>query len=179
MSYGRPIIEIPKTVVLVGMMGVGKTSIGRYLAKALNVPFKDSDHEVEQASGCTVSDIYEMYGEQAFMDVEKRVIRRLMDEPPHVLSTGVASFIPQESRDLIAKKGISIWLDASCETLLPRVKRRDHRPQLEVEDGEKEAILQQYIDEYYPIYEEADYRINCDNQLPDKTVAQILEELLK
>ena len=134
MSYGKPIVEIPKTVVLVGMMGVGKTSIGRYLAKALNVPFKDSDHEVEQASGCSVSDIYEMYGEQAFVDVEKRIIKRLMDEPPHVLSTGVGSFIPQESRDLFAQKGISIWLDASYETLLPRVKRRDHRPQLEVKD---------------------------------------------
>lgn len=179
MSYGKPIVEIPKTVVLVGMMGVGKTSIGRYLAKALNVPFKDSDHEVEQASGCSVSDIYEMYGEQAFVDVEKRIIKRLMDEPPHVLSTGVGSFIPQESRDLFAQKGISIWLDASYETLLPRVKRRDHRPQLEVKDEDKEAILKHYIDEYYPIYAEADYRINCDNQLPDKTVAKILEELVK
>ncbi len=177
MSYTKPSIEISKTVVLVGMMGVGKTSIGRYLSKALNVPFKDSDHEVEQASGCSISDIYEMYGEDAFMDVEKRVIKRLMDEPPHVLSTGVASFIPQESRDLIAAKGISVWLDSSYETLLPRVKRRDHRPQLETEDSEKEGLLQQYIDEYYPIYEEADYRINCDNQLPDKTVATILEQL--
>lgn len=177
MSYSKPSIEIPKTVVLVGMMGVGKTSIGRYLSKALNVPFKDSDHEVEQASGCSISDIYEMYGEDAFMDVEKRVIKRLMDEPPHVLSTGVASFIPQESRDLIASKGISVWLDASYETLLPRVKRRDHRPQLETKDSEKEGLLQKYIDEYYPIYAEADYRINCDNQLPDKTVATILEQL--
>ena len=177
MSYTKPSIEIPKTIVLVGMMGVGKTSIGRYLSKALNVPFKDSDHEVEQASGCSISDVYELYGEQAFVDVEKRVIKRLMDEPPHVLSTGVGSFIPQESRDLIAAKGISVWLDASYETLLPRVKRRDHRPQLENDEGEKEALLKQYIDEYYPIYEEADYRINCDNQLPDKTVAKILEQL--
>lgn len=175
MSYAKPSIEIPKTIVLVGMMGVGKTSIGRYLSKALNVPFKDSDQEVEQASGCSVSDIYDMYGEQAFIDVEKRVIKRLMDEPPHVLSTGVASFIPQESRDLIKAKGISIWLEASFETLLPRVKRRDHRPQLE--QGGKEETLQQYIDEYYPIYAEADYRINCDNQVPDKTVAKILEQL--
>lgn len=177
MSYAKSSIEISKTIVLVGMMGVGKTSIGRYLAKALNVPFKDSDHEVEQASGCSVSDIYELYGEQAFVDVEKRIIKRLMDEPPHVLSTGVGSFIPQECRDLIAAKGISIWLDASYETLLPRVKRRDHRPQLELEDGEKEVLLKKYIDEYYPIYAEADYRINCDNQLPDKTVQMILEQL--
>ena len=177
MSYAKPSIEIPKTIVLVGMMGVGKTSIGRYLSKALNVPFKDSDHEVEQASGCSISDVYEMYGEEAFIDVEKRVIKRLMDEPPHVLSTGVASFIPQESRDIIVAKGISVWLDASYETLLPRVKRRDHRPQLEAEEGEKEALLKRYIDEYYPIYEEADYRINCDGQLPDKTVATILEQL--
>lgn len=175
MSYGKNSIEIPKTIVLVGMMGVGKTSIGRYLAKALGVPFKDSDHEVEQASGCSVSDIYEMYGESAFVDVEKRVIKRLLDEPPHVLSTGVGSFIPQESRDLIAAKGISVWLDAAYETLLPRVKRRDHRPQLE--QGEKEDILKKYIEDFYPIYEEADYRINCDNQLPDKTVLKILEQL--
>ena len=177
MSYTKSSIEIPKTIVLVGMMGVGKTSIGRYLSKALNVPFKDSDHEVEQASGCSISDIYDMYGESAFVDVEKRVIKRLMDDPPHVLSTGVASFIPQESRDLITAKGISVWLDASFETLLPRVKRRDHRPQLETEECDKEALLKKYIEDYYPIYEQADYRVDCNNQLPDKTVANILEQL--
>lgn len=171
--------QIAKTVVLVGMMGVGKTSIGKRLSRALGVPFRDSDHEVEKASGCSVSDIYEIYGVDAFTDVEKRVIRRLMDQKPHILSTGVGAFIDPESRNLIKSKGFSIWLDASMHTLLPRVSRRDHRPQLEQAVTDKQIILQQYIKAYTPAYQEADIRINCDDQLLDKTVEVIMTELKK
>lgn len=171
-------LDIPRTLVLVGMMGVGKTSIGRRLAKNLKVEFKDSDHEIEKAAGCSVSDVYELYGEQAFKDVEQRVIGRLMDEKPHVLSTGVGAFINEHNRDLIQKKGFSIWLDASVKTLLPRVERRDHRPQLEAAE-DKEALLQEYVDGYYPVYAKADFRVNCDDQLLDQTVEKILDELRK
>lgn len=173
-STSPPVI-IPRTIVLVGMMGVGKTSIGRRLSKFLDVAFKDSDHEVEKAAGCSLTDIYDLYGEQAFKDVEKRVIARLLDDVPHVLSTGVGAFITPENRECIKKKGFSIWLNASFETLLPRVTRRDHRPQLA--QGDKEELLKQYIKEYYPIYTQADFQINCDDQFPEKTVMLIIDEL--
>lgn len=169
-------LYIPRTIVLVGMMGVGKTSIGRRLAKNLGIEFKDSDHEIEKAAGCSVKDVFELYGEQAFRDVEQRIIARLMDEKPHVLSTGVGAFINETNRTLIGQKGFSIWLDASAETLLPRVTRRDHRPQLESSE-DKAALLQGYIDDYYPTYALADFRVNCDDQLPDQTVERILREL--
>lgn len=168
--------HIPKTIVLVGMMGVGKTSIGRRLSQALNLEFKDSDHEIEIAAGHSVKDIFELYGESAFDDVERRVVSRLLDEPPHVLSTGVGAFIVAENRNIILKKGISVWLDASVETLLPRVTRRDHRPQLD-KDEDKKALLESYMHTYYPHYEKADFRINCDNQMPDVTVEAIIQQL--
>lgn len=168
-------VHVPRTIVLVGMMGVGKTSIGRQLAKRLKIQFKDSDHEVEAAAGCSVTKIYEWYGEQIFIDTEKRVIQRLMDEAPHVLSTGVGAFINPENRDVIKHKGFSVWLDASYETLLSRVEKRSHRPQLE--NGDKRQALKDYIEKFNPIYAEADFRINCDQHSTEKTIAMIIEEL--
>jgi len=170
-------VELPKTVVLVGMMGVGKTSIGRKLAKHLDVLFKDSDQEVEKAAGCSVSDIYDFYGEAAFVDAERRVIARLLDEKPHILSTGVGAFVTPENRATIKHKGFSIWLDASYETLISRVNRRTHRPQLE--EGDKSENLKQYMEKFTPIYAEADLHISCDNQPPEKTVELIIDALEK
>lgn len=167
--------KLQKTVVLVGMMGVGKTSIGRLLSKRLVVPFKDSDLEVESAANCSVANIYEWYGEQAFKDAERRVVKRLVEEPPHIMSTGVEAFITPECRELIKKHCISVWLAARIETIYPRVARRSHRPQLE--KGDKKAILQDLIDKYYPIYAEADIRVDCDNQSPEHTVDEILSIL--
>jgi shikimate kinase len=157
------------------MMGVGKTSIGRQLARRLKIPFKDSDHEVEAAAGCSVAKIYEWYGEAAFIKTEKRVIQRLLDEPPHVLSTGVGAFINPENREVIRHKGFSVWLDAPYETLLSRVEKRSHRPQLE--SGDKGQALKDYLDKYNPIYAQADFRINCDHHVPDETIAIIIHEL--
>jgi shikimate kinase len=168
-------IHIPRTVVLVGMMGVGKTRLGRRLAKHLKIPFKDSDQEVETAAGCSITKIYEWYGEQAFIDVEKRVIQRLMGEPPQVLSTGVGTFITSENRDVIKQRGFSIWLDAPYETLFARVVKRTHRPQLE--SGDKSESLKYYMERYRPIYAEADYHVNCNQQTFGKTVELIVNEL--
>jgi shikimate kinase len=167
--------HFPKTIVLVGMMGVGKTSVGKRLAQALKVSFRDSDQEVEQAARCTIADIYSWYGEQAFIDAERRVIQRLMDDIPHVLSTGVGAFTQEENRNIIKKNGFSIWLDASLETILPRVARRSHRPQLE--QGNKQEILEDLMSAYKPHYEQADFRVCCDHQSPDVTVNRILKEL--
>lgn len=169
--------KLPKSVVLVGMMGVGKTSVGRKLARRLSVEFKDSDQEVEKAAGCSVADIYNWYGEKAFQDAEKRVMVRLLSEEPHVISTGVETFKDPQTRQLILDQGFSVWLFASFETLYPRVAGRNHRPQLET--GDKEDTLRRYIEEYYPIYEHADFRIDCDNRVPDTTSDLIVEEIAK
>lgn len=168
--------KLPKTVVLVGMMGVGKTSIGRKLAKKLEVTFCDSDHEVEQAAAFSVADIYEWYGEQAFKDTEQRVITRLLTEKePHVLSTGVEAFINPEIRELVKRDAFSVWLKASIDTIYPRVIRRDHRPQLK--NSDKRQALEKYIEDYSPIYSQADFDVDCDNHSPDQTVALIEKEL--
>jgi shikimate kinase len=151
--------------------------VGRKLAKRLSVEFKDSDQEVEKAAGCSVADIYSWYGEQAFQDTEKRVMMRLLEEEPHVISTGVETFKDDETRQLILEQGFSVWLCASLETLYPRVAGRSHRPQLEM--GDKKEILQRYISEYYPIYEKADFRVDCDNRVPDVTSDLIVEEIAK
>ncbi|ARN85276.1 shikimate kinase [Candidatus Nucleicultrix amoebiphila] len=169
--------KVPKTIALVGMMGVGKTSIGRLLAKRLGLTFKDSDHEVEAAANCTVADIFAWYGEKAFRDTERLVIKRLADEPPHVLSTGVEVFINPDSREIIKKKCISVWLYASLETIYPRVARRSHRPQLE--HGDKHEILEDLMKQYYPIYEQADIRVDCDHQPAETTVDRIILEIEK
>lgn len=169
------LIILPKTLTLVGMMGVGKTSIGRKLSKQLGVQFKDSDQEVEVAAGQTVANIFAWYGEQAFRDTERRIVSRLLTERPHVLSTGVEAFIMPETRKIIKENSYSIWLKASVDTILPRVERRTHRPQLE--KGDKKEILKNLIESYNPIYAEADIHIDCDDQAPDLTVDKIIEEL--
>lgn len=169
------LIILPKTITLVGMMGVGKTSIGRKLAKELSVQFKDSDQEVEVAAGQTVANIFSRYGEQAFRDAERRVINRLLIGKPHILSTGVEAFIMPETRKIIKDNSYSIWLKASVDTILPRVERRNHRPQLE--KGDKKKILETLIQDYYPIYSEADIHVDCNDQEPDLTVDKIIEEL--
>lgn len=169
------LIMLPKTIALVGMMGVGKTSIGRKLARQLHVAFKDSDLEVEAAAGQTVANIFEFYGEQAFRDAERRVIARLLDEKPHILSTGVEAFVTEGTRALLKEKAYTVWLRASAETIYPRVARRTHRPQLE--RGDKREILEGLIEAYEPLYREADIHVECDHQSPDITVDRIIAEL--
>jgi shikimate kinase len=168
-------IKPPKSIVLIGMMGVGKTSIGRKLSKHLNVHFTDSDHEVEQAAQCTISDIFEIYGEEAFLDVERRVISRLLDETPHVIATGGSAFADPVSQEIIKNKGISIWLKASVETILPRIERRDHRPQFAGVDTREK--LEELMNEYTPLYAKSDITVDCSNSTPDATTERIILEL--
>lgn len=162
-------------MVLIGMMGVGKTSIGRRLAKKLNVEFIDSDHEVELASKCSVADIFEIYGEEAFRDVERRVIKRLLSEKPHVLATGGGAFADAQTREIIKEGGISIWLKADTETLFPRLERRDHRPQFH--EGATAERLQELLENYSPLYAEAMIHIDCSHTSLDGTIDRILLEL--
>ena len=164
-----------KTIALIGMMGVGKTSVGRRLAKKLDLAFNDSDYEVEVAAGCTISDIYDLYGEKAFKDTEHRVIDRLLSETPHVLSTGVGAFASDTTRKLLKENAITVWLYADIDSIIPRVTKRSHRPQLQ--EGDTKETLEKLAKEYHPIYSQADLRIDCTNKETSETVDLILEAL--
>src|SRR5271156_3741214 len=126
-----PAVPARRTIALVGLMGVGKSSIGRRLAIALGLPFKAADTEIEAAAGQSISDIFSQYGEATFRDGERRVIARLLEEPPHVLATGGGAFAQPETRKLIGTKAISIWLQADVEVLARRVSRKNDRPLLQ------------------------------------------------
>ncbi len=156
-------------IVLVGLMGAGKSTIGRRLANALDVPFIDSDNEIVEAAGCSISDIFESYGESIFRDLEQRVILRLMSGTPCIVATGGGAFIQPAIREAISEKAISVWLKADLPVLLERVSRRDNRPLLKT--GDKSEILQKLIDERYPIYAQADITIDS-NFGPHETVVE-------
>lgn len=163
----------PKTIVLVGLMGAGKTSIGRRLAKRLEVDFFDSDHEVELAAGCPIKDIFNVYGEDAFRNGECRVISRLLDQTVHVLATGGGSFMNENSRNAIKEKAISVWLKADLDTLVARVSRRTDRPFLEDAANHRET-LEQLINERYPLYSQADVIVETLDEPTNTTVDRVI-----
>jgi shikimate kinase len=142
-----------RTIVLVGLMGVGKSSVGRRLATALNLPFRDADNEVEAAAGRSIPEIFADLGEAAFRDGERRVIARLLDEPPHVLATGGGAFVNPETRALIKQRGLAVWLRADLELLARRVGRKDGRPLLKGRDPIE--VLREQATLRYPAYAEA------------------------
>ena len=163
-------------IVLVGLMGAGKSTIGRRLASSLGIPFIDSDAEIMEAAGCSISDIFEGYGESIFRDLEQRVILRLMTGSPCVVATGGGAFIQPAIRDAISQKAVSVWLKADLPVLLERVSRRDNRPLLKT--GDKSEILQKLIDERYPIYAQADITIDS-NFGPHESVVEDIVKALK
>jgi len=174
-------ISLPETlagrsIVLVGLMGAGKTSIGRRLAARLGLPFRDADAEIELAAGCTVPELFSRYGERAFRDGERRVIRRLLAGDPLVLAFGGGAFMDKETRAAARAEAVSVWLRCPLNTLVRRVSGRDHRPLLA--DGDPSDILQRLIDQRYPIYAEADVIIDCGEESPDSTTSKVLDALL-
>ena len=164
-----------RSIVLVGLMGSGKSAIGRRLAARIGMDFVDADSEIEDAAGLSVNDIFEVHGEQAFRDGERRVIARLLSEPPHVLATGGGAFIDPETRKRMQECPFSIWLRADFDVLLRRVSRRDNRPLLKVEN--KEAVLRHLIEERYPIYEEADIIVQSHDGPHEETVRNVIAAL--
>ncbi|MBM3534635.1 MAG: shikimate kinase [Alphaproteobacteria bacterium] len=164
-----------RSVVLVGLMGAGKTSIGRRLAQRLGLPFVDSDHEIETAAGCTIETIFEMYGERAFRDCERRVIGRLLEEPVQVIATGGGAFMDTETRDAVKARGVSVWLRADLELLLQRVSRRANRPLLK--RGDPKEVLAGLMAQRYPVYAEADVTVDTRDAPPDVTVDTVIEAL--
>ncbi len=170
-------IKLDKPIVMVGLMGAGKTSVGRALAHKLGVPFVDSDKEIERAAGCSVVDIFSLYGEKEFRRVEQQVVSRLLDTPPtpKVLSTGEGAFITPEIRNKVLTQAISIWLKADLDLLVKRTKFRDTRPQLLHTDSKK--ILAQLIDERYNTYAMANITVETFDESLRKTLAKVFDAL--
>jgi len=165
-----------RSVVLVGLMGAGKTSIGRRLAARLGLPFRDADAEIELAAGCTIPELFSRYGEQEFRDGERRVIRRLLAGDPIVLATGGGSFMAPETRQAVREEAVSVWLRCELPILLRRVAGRDNRPLLA--DGDPAEILKRLMAVRHPVYAEADLVIDCGEESPDATTGQVLAALL-
>lgn len=176
-SPGAPLsFRPPKTIVLVGLMGAGKTSIGRRLAKRLEVPFYDSDMEVESAAGCHIKEILDVFGEDAFISGEFRVINRLLEQEPHILATGGGSFMNADTREQIKQKAISVWLKADLDTLVARVSRRTDRPLLE-DATRHRTTLEELIQERYPVYGEANVAVQTFDEPTNTTVDRVIAAL--
>lgn len=164
-----------RNLVLVGLMGAGKTVIGRLVAEILGRPFADSDHEIENVSTMRIPELFEQYGEAEFRALEARVIERLLKSGPIVLSTGGGAFMNPATRSAIAASGISIWLKADLETLMSRVGRRTHRPLLR--HGDPRATMQRLMNERYPVYALADVTVISRNERKEVTAYELLDRL--
>ncbi len=167
----EPLTGPERSIVLVGLMGAGKSSIGRRLGAGLGCPFVDADREIEKAGGCTIEEIFERHGEAAFRDGERRVIARLLSDPRQVLATGGGAFMDPRTRAAIREQGISVWLRADLDLLVRRTGRRNNRPLLKGKD--RRVILQGLIDERYPVYAEADVAVDIDDSPPDVTTNRV------
>ena len=165
-----------RNIVFVGMMGSGKSAIGKRLAANLDLPFMDADNEIEAAAGMSIPDIFDCFGEDHFRQGERKVIARLMEEGPMVLSTGGGAFMNDETRALIASNAVSIWLKADLETLLQRVKRKDNRPLLKT--GDPEEIMSNLLKEREPFYGLANVAVESRNESHESVVEAVAESLL-
>jgi shikimate kinase len=168
----RPACRLLRPVVLIGLMGAGKTSVGQRLADRLNAPFHDSDHEVERAAGMSVVEIFETFGEADFRDGERRVIARLLDAGPQVLATGGGAWMQEETREAIRARAVSVWLRASLDVLVARTAGRSHRPLLN--QGDPREVLAGLVETRYPVYALADLAVDS---LPDQTHEAMCERI--
>ncbi|RFB01769.1 shikimate kinase [Parvularcula marina] len=175
-SLTRPSsLRINRPIVLVGLMGVGKTTVGRRLASKLRVPFYDADEEIEKAANMRISEFFETYGEPAFRDGERKVIERLLSGPPHVLATGGGAFMNDETRALVKEKAISVWLRADLDLLVKRTALRNTRPLLQ--NGDPREILENLLKERAPTYAKADLAVDSMEGPHNRTVDRILKKL--
>jgi shikimate kinase len=168
-------LDINKTIVLVGLMGCGKTSVGKLLAKALGRTFADTDHVIEANEGMKITQIFEQKGEEYFRELERAEIRKLLEGTPSVFATGGGAFMCEKTRELILAKSLCVWIHAEYDVLLERVSRKNHRPLLE--KGDKAAILKELMDARYPIYAQAHVTVHSNNRPKGYVVDQILEKL--
>ena len=170
-----PVPVLTRPIVLVGLMGVGKTTVGRRLARRLNVPFHDADEEIEASANMRIADIFEIYGEKAFRDGERKVIERLLADGPHVLATGGGAFMNEKTRKLVKAASTSVWLRADIDTLVKRTALRDTRPLLR--RGDPKAILSKLLAERGPVYALADIAIDSAEGPHARTTDKVMRAL--
>lgn len=167
----------PKIILLVGMMGVGKTSLGRILSKKLGLPFNDSDKEIERTTGFTISELFAKYGEASFCEGEEKIMARLLCGEPCVLSSGGGAFLSEKTRQIATQHAVSIWLKAETDIISKRTQGRTHRPLVPAADNKK--TIERLINIRYPIYEKADITVPSYNESPFKTASRVIHELKK
>lgn len=166
-----------RTLVFVGLMGAGKSVIGKMSATAMNIPFIDSDQEIEKVSRMSIADLFEAYGEAEFRALEERVIRRLLQEGPMIMSTGGGAFINDRTRSMIKSRGLSVWLRADLDILWERVRKRSHRPLLQTVDPK--GTLSALLDERYPVYCEADLVVQSRDVSKETIVGEVLDAVIE
>jgi shikimate kinase len=166
-----------RNLIFVGLMGAGKSAIGKLVAQTLSVPFIDTDAEIEKVSRMTISELFAAYGEAEFRALETRVIERLLKRGPQVVSTGGGAFINENTRQQIKQGGLSIWLKADLETLWDRVSRRDHRPLLKTENPKQ--TLENLMNQRYPIYAEADLTVHSINIRKEAMASEVLKAVVQ
>lgn len=167
--------RLDRPIVLVGLMGAGKSTVGRRLAKRLGLPFVDSDHEIARAAGLSAAEVFEKFGEKEFRDGERRVVARLVDEEPRVIATGGGAFLDKDTRALLDEKSVTVWLDAPVDVLAERTGRRDTRPLLR--KGNRAEVLERLDAERRPIYEQAHLHIPSNEQAHGVVVEAIVKAL--
>jgi len=166
-----------RSIVIIGLMGAGKTTVGRRLAERLDLPFVDADAEIEKAAGRTIAEIFAEYGEPYFRDGERKVIARLLGAGPQVLATGGGAYMNEDTRLAVKQHGIAVWLKASLPLLMKRVRRRSHRPLLRAEDPE--TIMRRLMDERYPVYGDADISVESRDIPHNIIVNDVLRALMR
>lgn len=165
-----------RSIVLVGLMGAGKSTVGRRLASRLGLLFKDADNEIEAAAGLTIPDIFSIYGEPSFRDGEERVIARLLRAGPLVLATGGGAFLRESTRERVRERGVSVWLKADLDVLMRRVRKRGNRPLLQTEDPE--ATMRALMEIRHPVYAESDVVVVSRDVSHDRVVDDVMESLV-
>lgn len=167
--------RLRKPVVMIGLMGAGKTKIGGLLAKSLDLPFVDADHEIEMSAGCTIADIFEQYGEPAFRDLERKVIARLMSDELKVIATGGGAVMNDETAALVWESSVSVWLRADLDILVNRTAHTNKRPLLN--NGDPREILSVLIEKRHPVYERATITVDTDDAEAEVTLQRLLKAL--
>lgn len=169
--------NINKIILLVGLMGSGKTSVGKRLAKRLDLPFVDGDQEVEKAAGLSLIDVLKCFGQEEYRAGEARVMKRLLQGNPCVLASGGGSFVAEQTRKLAKEHAITIWLKADVDILYNRTAGRKHRPFLEGNDSHLKNKLEEYIKEEYPFYSQADIVVETKEEAVDNTVSRVVDAI--
>jgi shikimate kinase len=177
----REIVNLPhslqgKFIILVGLMGAGKTKLGRIIASSVNLPFIDTDIEIEKAAGYSIQEIFDRFGEAYFRDGERRVIERILHEQPAVLATGGGAYMDEQVRNTMRKYGITIWLRADLDLLVQRIKHRSGRPLLN--KGSKRKILSGLIAKRYPVYAQSEIIVDVSDEPASKTAKRIVGLLM-